>query len=131
MTSSTHTHRTSPYSPDIRASLVSAVDNGMSHRAAARVFGVAPSTANNWVARRNETGSVERKPQGGDKRSHHLERYADEILALYREKSDITLHAMADWLEEEHGFKTSSVSIWRLLQRHGWSRKKKRSGPAS
>ena len=131
MTSSTHTHRTSPYSSDIRASLVSAVDNGMSRREAGRVFGVAPSTANNWVNRRNETGSFERKPQGGDKRSHHLERYADEILARYREKPDITLHAMADWLEETHGFKTSHNSIRLLMKRHGLSRKKKRSGPAN
>ena len=129
MTSSTHT--TSPYSIDIRASLVNAVDNGMSRREAARVFGVSPSTAINWLARRDKTGSYERKPQGGDKRSQHLERYADEILARYREKPDTTLHGMAAWLEKTHGFKTSHNSIWNLLKRHGWSRKKKRSGQAS
>jgi len=41
----------------------------LSCRAAAARFGVAPSTAIRWVARRRETGSFASKPQGGDIRS--------------------------------------------------------------
>jgi hypothetical protein len=51
---------------DLRSRLLAAVDDGMSCRAAAARFGVAPSTAIRWQARRRQTGNVSPKPQGGD-----------------------------------------------------------------
>jgi hypothetical protein len=43
-------------SMDLRARLLAAVDSGLSCRASAARFGVAPSTAIRWEARRRETG---------------------------------------------------------------------------
>ena len=52
-----------PLSMDLRTRLLSAIDAGMSCRSAAVRFGVAPSTAIRWQARRRTTGSFAPKPQ--------------------------------------------------------------------
>ena len=62
-----------PLSMDLRSRLLSAIDNGMSCRAAAVRFGVAPSTAIRWQRQRLETGKFSPKAQGGDMRSRRVE----------------------------------------------------------
>ena len=47
-----------PLSMDLRERLISAVEGGMSRRAAARLFSVARSTAIKWVDQRQRTGRV-------------------------------------------------------------------------
>jgi transposase len=42
---------------DLRAQLLAAIDEGMSCRAAAVRFDIAPATAIRWQAQRRETGS--------------------------------------------------------------------------
>lgn len=64
-------------SMDLRARLLSAVDDGMSCRGAAARFDVAPSTAIRWQAQRRETGGFAPKPQGGDMRSRRVEERCD------------------------------------------------------
>ena len=58
-----------PLSMDLRSRLLAAIDEGLSCRAAAARFGVAPSTAIRWHGRRRDTGTFAAKPQGGDLRS--------------------------------------------------------------
>ena len=70
-------------SMDLRVRLLSAVDAGMSCRAAAARFGVAPSTAIRWHAMRRATGNFAAKPLGGDMRSRRVEERAQDILALW------------------------------------------------
>ncbi|WP_205409010.1 helix-turn-helix domain-containing protein [Acidiphilium sp. JA12-A1] len=53
-----------PLSMDLRRRLLAAIDEGMSCRAAAARFGVAPATAIRWRAQRRDTGSFAPKPQG-------------------------------------------------------------------
>ena len=72
-----------PLSMDLRARLIAAIDDGMSCRAAAARFGVAPSTAIRWHAQRRDVGHFKPKAQGGDMRSHHVEKRATDILALW------------------------------------------------
>ena len=59
-----------------------AIDAGMSCRAAATRFGVAPSTAIRWQAQRWVTGSFAPKPQDGNMRSRPIEERREDILAL-------------------------------------------------
>ena len=118
---------TTPLSIDLRERLISAVEGGISRRAAAERFGVAASTAINWVAQWRQTGSVHPRPQGGDFRSHHIEAHADEILALIEEAPDITLAEIALHLEETHGLKVAQSTVWRLLDRHDMTFKKNRA----
>ena len=83
-----------PLSMDLRSRLLAAVDDGMSCRGAAARFGVAPSTAIRWHARRRETGSFAPRPQGGDMRSWRVEERSDDILALWAARKDITLEEL-------------------------------------
>lgn len=118
---------TRPLSNDIRERLVSAVEGGMTRRAAAQRFGVAASTAIKWVDRWRRTGEVGPCPQGGDHRSHRLEAHAAEILELIAETPDITLSELAEHLDEVHGLRAAQSTIWRLLDRHGMTFKKNRA----
>lgn len=118
---------TKPLSSDLRQRLVSAVEEGQSRRAAARRFGVAASTAIKWVDQWCREGRVASKPLGGDRHSHRMEAYAEEILALVDETPDITLAEIAGHLEEAHGFQAAQSTVWRLLDRHGQTFRKNRA----
>jgi len=118
---------TKPLSLDLRERLISAVDGGMTRRAAAERFGVAPSTAIKWVELWRRTGDVRPRPQGGDYRSHRMEAHAAEILGLIEERPDITLAEIAAHLDEAHGLKVAQSTVWRLLDRHGLTVKKNRA----
>ncbi|MGH6898489.1 MAG: IS630 family transposase [Geminicoccaceae bacterium] len=111
-------------STDLRERLTSAVESGMTRRAAAKRFGVAASTAIKWVDRCRRTGAVAARPRGGDRRSHRLEAHAAEILALIEEAPDITLGEIVAHLDRVHGLKAAQSSVWRLLDRHGMTVKK-------
>jgi transposase len=115
---------TKPLSADLRQRLVCAVDGGMTRRAAAERFGVAASTAVRWVDQWHQTGSVQARPQGGDKRSHRIEVHADEILALIDEASDMTLAEIAAHLERSHGLRVAQSTVWRFFERRGITLKK-------
>lgn len=49
---------------DLRVRVLAAVGHGMSCRAPAARFGVAPSRAISWHARRRDAGDFAAKPQG-------------------------------------------------------------------
>ena len=113
-------------STDLRERLVRAVENGMSRRSAARLFGVVPSTAIKWVAHWKATGSYEALPRGGDKRSMGIERHAEDILAKVKSIPDITLAELATYLKDTYNLEVSQSAVWRLLDRHGMTFKKNR-----
>ena len=115
---------TKPLSIDLRERLISAVAGGMSRRSAAARFGVAASTAINWVARWRRVGHVRPGPLGGDKRSHRIEVHAGKILALVEATPDITLGEIALHLDAAHGLKVAQSSVWRLLDRRALTFKK-------
>lgn len=118
---------TKPLSLDLRQRVVDAVEDGMSRRAAAERYGVAPSMAVKWHRLWRETGSVAPRAQGGDKRSERIERLADAILALVEATPDITLAEIAERLETDHGERFAPSSVHRFFQRRGITFKKNRS----
>ena len=118
---------TRPLSSDLRHRVISAVDEGMSRRAAAERFGVAASTAVRWVDLWRQTGSALPRPQGGDKRSHRIEAHADEILVLVDETPDMTLAEIAAHLEQVHGLRVAQSTVWRFFERRGITLKKNRT----
>jgi transposase len=115
---------TRPLSNDLRRRLVAAVDGGMTRRAAAERFGVAPSTAIKWVQQWQRTGDVDPRPQGGDKRSHRIEAHGEDILALVDEKPGLTLAEIARHLERVHGLRVALSTVWRFFDRHAVTLKK-------
>ena len=113
-----------PLSMDLRSRVLAAVDEGMSCRAAAARFGVAPSTAIRWEAQRRETGSFAPKPQGGDMRSRRVEERRADILSVWEARKDITLDELRAALIET-GLTVSRTALHRFFVRHGIKRKKR------
>ena len=119
-----------PLSMDLRSRLSAAIDDGMSCRAAAARFGVAPSTAIRWQAQWRETGSLAPKPQGGDMRSRGVEARAEDILALWGARKDISLEELRAGLSEV-GLQVSVAGLHRFFVRRGMTRKKRLLTPSS
>ena len=119
-----------PLSMDLRVRLLAAIDEGLSCRAAAARFGVAPSTAIRWVARRRETGNFAAQRQGGDVRSRRVEERAADILALWEARKDISLEELRVALSEV-GLTTSVAGLHRFFARRGMTRKKRLGMPSS
>ena len=125
---------TKPLSLDLRERVIAAMDAGMSCRAAAARFGIAPSAAVKW--RRLETGSVAPLAQGGDTRSGRIEACGAAILALVETTPDITLPditlaEIAERLEREHGERFAPSAVHRFVRRHGLTLKESPATPAS
>ncbi len=116
---------TKPLSSDLRERLVGAVEQGMSCREAAEHFGVAPSSAVKIVGCWRKSGSSRPRPQGGDRRSGRIEAFAAQIIGWLRVEVDVTLAEIAERLSERHGEKFSQSAVWRLLERHDETYKKK------
>ncbi len=119
-----------PLSMDLRTRLLAAIEEGLSCRAAAARFGVAPSTAIRWEARRQATGSFMPKPQGGDVRSRRVEKRAADILALWEARKDISLEELRVALAEM-GLTVSVAGLHRFFARRGMTRKKRLGTPSS
>lgn len=111
-------------SMDLRVRLLAAIDNGLSCRAAAARFGVAPSTAIRWEAQRRNTGSFAPRPQGGDMRSRRVEAHAQNILALWQARKDISLEELRAGLALI-GLTVSVAGLHRFFVRRGMTRKKR------
>jgi transposase len=110
------------YSDDLRERLTAAVASGMSRNEAADVFSVAISTAVKWMQRLRDTGSSAAKPRGGS--TSQLEQHTERILAIVKERPDATLKEVLVVLRKQ-GIRTSQTALWRFLDRHDITRKKK------
>jgi transposase len=92
---------------------------------AAERFEVSVASAVKWLQRWRQTRSATPKPRGGSISA--LEEFAAEILALIAEQADLTLVEMVAELRKRR-IRTSRSSLWRFLDRHNITLKKK---PAS
>jgi len=111
-------------SVDLRERVVQAVAAGVSCRAAAVRFGVSAASAIRWCARLRATGSVVPGALGGDRRSGRIEAHAARILELVARTPDLTLAELRAVLAES-GVVLGRRSLWRLLDRHRLTRKKR------
>lgn len=122
---------TKPLSLDLRQRTIAAIEAGLSCRAAAARFGIAPSAAVMWRRLWLDTGSVAPHAQGGDTRSGRIEALGPVIFALVEETPDITLVEIAERLQREHGERFAPSTVHRFFRRHGWSFKKSPPTPAN
>ena len=121
---------TAPLSNDLRHRVVVAIEKGLTRREAAAKFDVSVASAVRWHQRLKRTGSVAPDAIGGDRHSHRAEAHAAKVLGWVDEKRDITLVEIADRLAAEgHVFAPST--IWRLLDRHDYTHKKRPPMPQS
>jgi transposase len=119
-----------PLSQDLRDQVVRAVDEGATRREAADRFGLSAASAVRWSARKRDVGSSAAKPVGGDRRSKHIERHAEAIVALVRETPDATLAEIQAGLAAR-GVQVSASSLWRFFERHQITLKKRLRMPPS
>jgi transposase len=113
------------YSGDLRERVIEAVELGASRREAAERFEVSVSSAVKWLQRWRESGSAAPKPRGGS--VSPLEGHMARVLAVVAEQPDLTLVETVVELRKQR-IRTSRSSLWRFLDRHGLTLKKK---PAS
>src|SRR5215813_3377382 len=78
-----------PYSNDLRARVIEAIEAGASRREAAERYELSPSVVVLWAQRWEETGSIAAKPSGGS--TSPLEEHAEFLLGLIVEQPDLTL----------------------------------------
>ena len=121
---------TAPLSNDLRLRVVRAIEGGLSRRSAAGKFDVSIASAVRWYQRYKRTGSVEPDAIGGDRHSHRAEAHAARVLGWIDENRDITLVEIADRLAAE-GHVFAPATIWRLLDRHDYTVKKRPPMPQS
>ena len=122
---------TEPLSLVLRKRVIAAILAGLSCRAAAAQFGIAPSAAVKWHRRWRDAGSVAPRAQGGDTRSGRVEAPGPAILAIAEETPAITLVEIAEHLEREHGERFAPSTVHRVFRRHGWSFRKSPPMPPS
>lgn len=121
---------TAPLSNDLRRRVVLSIESGFSRRAAAAKFDVSIASAVRWYQRYKRTGSIEPDVIGGDRQSHRVEAHAAKVLDWIDEQRDLTLVEIADRLADE-GHVFAPATIWRLLDRHNYTVKKRPPMPAN
>jgi transposase len=113
-----------PYSMDLRERVIAAVDGGMSTRQAAARFSIGIATAGAWARLKRATGAVRPAKQGKPKGSV-LDAHTDFIFELIAEAPDITLEEIAERLAQDRAVKVVSTAVWKFLDRHDMTHKKR------
>ena len=113
-----------PLSTDLRERVVALHERGMSIRAVAQLFGLAPSTVSKWAQRRRRTGSVSPAKFGGYRRAL-LEPHRAWIRLRYEQKPELTLEGLRGELAAR-GVKVSYGAVRNFVHAEGLSFKKNR-----
>jgi len=117
------------YSEDLRSRVFSAVDGGMSARAAAALLRVSVSYIYKALIRRRRTGERSASSRRGH-RPRKLTPAQEGALAVHIEAHpDLTLAALRTWLLAAHGVRLSNGAMWSAVARLGLSLKKRMARP--
>ena len=111
-----------PYSEDLRARAVAAVEGGLSCHQAAAMFSVGVSSVIRWGQRKRETGTVAAKPMGGKVKPKLLV-HRDWLLARVKAEPSLSLEELRAELAGR-GSKVAVSTIWLFLEREKQSFKK-------
>ena len=114
------------YSMDLRERVVGAIEGGLSTRQAAAQFAIGIATAR----LKRATGALRPAKQGKPKGAV-LDAHADFILSVLSEAPDTTLDEMVERLRDERAVTVVRTAVWKLLDRHGQTYKKRLPMPAS
>jgi transposase len=113
-----------PYSVDLRERVVGALEDGMSTRQAAARFSIGIATAGAWGRLKRSQGDVRPAKQGKPKGSV-LDAHADFILEALRQTPDLTLNEMVERLAAERDVRVVRTAVWKFLDRHDQTYKKR------
>jgi len=113
-----------PHPIELRERVVGFVDEGHSHRAAARRFRVSPKFVNDMIKLRRQTGGLAAKPQGNLGRTGKLRGLEGWVRARLDAKGELTLDELCLELEQEHEVRVHRSAVGRWLHRLELSHKK-------
>ena len=113
-----------PHCIELRERVVAFVDEGNSHRAAARHYRVSPKFVNDMVKLRRETGGLDAKPQGHLGRWGKLRGLEGWVRGRVSEQGDLTMDELRLELEQVHGVEVHRSTVGYWLHRLGLSFKK-------
>lgn len=116
----------SPLPKAIRERCVRFVEAGNSCHAAARKFEVSPSFVIKLMSLRRETGGVDPRPRGANRRGKLHSRRAF-ILREVEKRRDITMPELAGVLQQVKAIQVAPATLSRFLIACGLSRKKNSS----
>ena len=114
------------YSTDLRVRVIKSISGGLTRRKAAARFGVGVSTAVKWYQRYRDTGEIAARKQGQPGGSK-LDAHEAFILALVRERADISLAEIAARQAEKRAVSACPATVWYFFERRGISFKKNRA----
>jgi transposase len=111
------------YSEDLRHKIVAAVERGMPKTQAARLFDVSLSSVKRYsrMARQGDSLAAKRRPGRAPKVDEKTKKLLNEDM---KERPAATIAQRISFLQSITGERLSYSTIWRLLKRLGWSRKK-------
>ena len=111
------------YSEDLRHKIVAAVERGMPKTQAARLFDVSLSSVKRYsrMARDGDSLAPKRRAGRAPKVDEKVKNLLNEDM---KERPAATIAQRISFLESITGEHLSYSTIWRLLKRLGWSRKK-------
>jgi transposase len=111
------------YSEDLRHKIVAAVECGMPKTQAARLFDVSLSSVKRYsrMARQGDSLAPKRRAGRAPKVDEKVKKLLNEDM---KERPAATITERISFLQSITGERLSYSTIWRLLKRLGWSRKK-------
>jgi transposase len=118
------------YSLDLRERIVAAVEDGHSRSEVARLFGVSRRTVGRYVRQQAETADLRARPIPGRQRAIAAEQEA-QLTAQLQAHSSATLEQHRQLWAETTGVRVSVATMFRAINRLGWTWKKKRWWPPS
>ncbi|GAA3942460.1 hypothetical protein [Hymenobacter algoricola] len=115
------------YSLDLREKIAAACQQpGRRQYAVAAQFGVSCSFVAKLLRRQRQTNSVAAKPPGRGGPPRSLDAAAQRwVVAQLAAQPDATLAELRDALLAHTGRRVCLGVVWRVLNEHGWRRKKK------
>ena len=111
------------YSEDLRQKIVAALERGMSKGEAARLFSVSLSSIKRYARTAREGRSLAPKKRAG--RPPKINEWTKQLLkADMKERPAASVSDRRRFLAHLTGMQLSDSTVWRLLKRLGFSRKK-------
>lgn len=119
-------------SEDLRERAVAAVvSEGWSRTRAGQVYGISAVSVGRYVSAYQAGESLTPRQGGGRPRRLCLAEHAETLREHLEAERDLELAERCEHLAHTEGLCLSVSTLWRELRALGWTRKKRRSPPAS
>ena len=118
------------YSTDLRERVIKAAKEGIPQEEIAKVFAISVSTIKRYLKQWRETTSLEARPIPG-RPSKKLRALEEDVSQLLAAAPDGTLQDHCQNWQRQSGMSVSISTMSRAIRRAGWTRKKRRWGPAN